>query len=99
MKKQERKIGRKEKGLDLRNNKTIKCPNSKNINMIECEKIRKGATFLTGYAFKSEDFSLTGIPVIKIANIQDRVVRPEGSQKRTNLDYRPYNSIFSFPCR
>ncbi len=33
-----------------------------------------GCSFLSGYAFKSIDYSNYGIPLIKIGNIQDRVV-------------------------
>ncbi len=33
-----------------------------------------GCTFLSGYAFKSSDYSDKGIPLIKIGNIQNRVV-------------------------
>lgn len=40
-----------------------------------------GVSFQSGFAFKSADFSLTGIPVIKIGNIQNKVVSidPKGN--------------------
>lgn len=39
-----------------------------------------GCLFLSGYAFKSSDYSNRGIPLIKIGNIQDRnvTIDPEG---------------------
>jgi type I restriction enzyme S subunit len=39
-----------------------------------------GAEFLSGYAFKSGDFCDKGIPVVKIKNIQDKIVSIAGSQ-------------------
>ncbi|MCU0323706.1 MAG: restriction endonuclease subunit S [Spirosomaceae bacterium] len=33
-----------------------------------------GCSFLSGFAFKSSDYSSIGIPLIKIGNIQDRIV-------------------------
>lgn len=33
-----------------------------------------GCSFLSGYAFKSSDYSTVGIPLIKIGNIQERLV-------------------------
>lgn len=33
-----------------------------------------GCSFLSGYAFKSSDYSTSGIPLIKIGNIQNRLV-------------------------
>ena len=38
------------------------------------KSISTGSSFLSGYAFKSKDFSTEGIPVIKIKNIQNRRV-------------------------
>ncbi|WP_339838554.1 restriction endonuclease subunit S [uncultured Flavobacterium sp.] len=38
------------------------------------KKISEGSSFLSGYAFKSSDFTSHGIPVIKIKNIQDKRV-------------------------
>jgi type I restriction enzyme S subunit len=37
-------------------------------------RISEGSDFMSGYAFKSKDFSDHGIPVIKIKNIQNRKV-------------------------
>jgi type I restriction enzyme, S subunit len=54
---------------------------------IEDKKIKYGCSFLSGYAFKSSDFSDEGIPVIKIANIQNKVVRTDDSQRI------PFNSV------
>ncbi|EOX3822435.1 restriction endonuclease subunit S [Enterobacter quasiroggenkampii] len=42
--------------------------------------ISDGCTFISGYAFKSKDFTDLGHPVIKIKNIQDRFVTLEDSQ-------------------
>ncbi len=39
-----------------------------------------GANFISGYAFKSQDFCEKGLPVIKIKNIQDRLVITASSQ-------------------
>ncbi|MBK5276367.1 MAG: restriction endonuclease subunit S [Desulfuromonadales bacterium] len=39
-----------------------------------------GANFISGYAFKSQDFCEKGLPVIKIKNIQDRIVTTASSQ-------------------
>ena len=39
-----------------------------------------GANFISGYAFKSQDFCEKGLPVIKIKNIQDRLVTTASSQ-------------------
>lgn len=38
------------------------------------KKISEGSSFVSGYAFKSKDFSDSGIPVIKIKNIQNKKV-------------------------
>jgi type I restriction enzyme S subunit len=42
--------------------------------------INVGARFLSGYAFKSQDFGAVGVPVIKIKNIQNRLVSIADSQ-------------------
>lgn len=38
------------------------------------KEIAEGCTFLSGFAFKSKDFSDVGIPVVKIKNIQNKKV-------------------------
>lgn len=42
--------------------------------------ISLGASFISGYAFKSQDFCDEGLPVIKIKNIQSRLVTTADSQ-------------------
>ncbi|EMF5208932.1 restriction endonuclease subunit S [Enterobacter roggenkampii] len=42
--------------------------------------VSDGCTFISGYAFKSKDFTDIGYPVIKIKNIQDGFVTLEDSQ-------------------
>ena len=42
--------------------------------------IKSGANFISGYAFKSDDFCEAGIPVVKIKNIQNKVVDLNDSQ-------------------
>lgn len=42
--------------------------------------VSDGCIFISGYAFKSKDFTDIGYPVIKIKNIQDRFVTLEDSQ-------------------
>ena len=42
--------------------------------------ISVGARFLSGYAFKSQDFGEVGFPVVKIKNIQNRLVSLDDSQ-------------------
>ncbi len=44
------------------------------------KSIGSACQFITGYAFKSKDFATSGKPIIKIKNIQDRIVRANGSQ-------------------
>lgn len=45
------------------------------------QSISLGAKFISGYAFKSQDFGEIGHPVIKIKNIQDRQVTTADSQR------------------
>jgi type I restriction enzyme S subunit len=47
-------------------------------------KIGDGAKFISGYAFKSEDFCDDGVPIIKIKNIQNGIVTTNNSQKIHN---------------
>jgi len=49
-------------------------------SIFELAPISHGAKFISGYAFKSSDFTDSGIPVIKIKNIQSGVVTVGGSQ-------------------
>lgn len=49
--------------------------------------IAKGCTFLSGFAFKSEEFSDVGIPVVKIKNIQNKNVDFSDSQFLPNALY------------
>jgi len=44
------------------------------------KEISEGCTFLSGFAFKSEEFSEIGIPVVKIKNIQNKKVDFTDSQ-------------------
>jgi type I restriction enzyme S subunit len=50
------------------------------ITVYPLKPISYGCEFVSGYAFKGNDFVETGIPVIKIKNIQNRKVTTEDSQ-------------------
>ena len=56
---------------------------------MEEKKIQDGCSFLSGFAFKSSEFSDEGVSVIKIANIQDKVVRTSGSQRIPTVKIGP----------
>ena len=40
------------------------------------DKLKNYISVESGYAFKTEDFSTTGIPVVKIGNIVDNTTKP-----------------------
>ncbi|MHA1347946.1 MAG: restriction endonuclease subunit S [Candidatus Heimdallarchaeaceae archaeon] len=48
--------------------------------MIPYRKIRLGSNFLSGYGFKSENFTDVGVPIIKIANIKNKQVTSDKLQ-------------------
>ena len=47
---------------------------------MQMNKIGIGAKVFSGYAFKSNEFAEEGVPVIKIGNIQNRVVEVNRKQ-------------------
>lgn len=57
--------------------------------------ISNGAQFLSGFAFKSNDFCELGIPVIKIKNIQNKTVNLKDSQHiPSNLISKNIEKVF-----
>lgn len=55
--------------------------------------VSDGCTFISGYAFKSKDFTDIGYPVIKIKNIQDGFVTLEDSQCVTSKTVEGLNKF------
>lgn len=53
----------------------------------EFKKISEGSKLFSGFAFKSKDFTSLGIPIIKIKNVNNRVVNFH------DLDYYPENLV------